>query len=337
MQTDVTVLDQLVVVNLDIHIWSARRKLMPLDLGNADLPPEDLASLGSKRICNPEELKSFATLKARAVSLLERNGIRFLSGYAIPETAMDEIASELSRIRSEFNEAKEAFLQRYEESVQEWIAKHPQWGDIIANSTVSEDYVRSRMEFRWQMFRVSAPNESSHAAMQDNLTDDVYNLGNTLFEEIAKAATDTWHRCYAGKTEVTRKALSPLKSIYEKLMGLTFVEPRISPIATIIRTAFACIPKRGAIKGGTLLMLQGLVALLRRPQELVEHGQKILDGQQNAEELLFGFSESPFILPYQEDATEFADRTVPGEPGESDEPEFGNLPLLPVMESHGLW
>lgn len=334
MHTDVTVLDQLVVVNLDIHIWSARRKLMPLDLGNADLPPEDLASLGSKRICNPEELKSFATLKARAVSLLERNGIRFLSGYAVPETAMDEIAIELNKIRSEFNETKEAFLQRYEESVQEWIAKHPQWGEIIANSTVSEEYVRSRMEFRWQMFRVSPPVESNHAAMQDNLADDVYNLGNTLFEEIAKSANDTWHRCYAGKTEVTRKALSPLKSIYEKLMGLTFVEPRVSPIATIIRTAFACIPKRGAIKGGTLLMLQGLVALLRRPQELVEHGQKILDGQQDAEGLLFGFSESPFNLPYQEETTEF-----PGTAGtdELDEPDFGNLPPLPVMESHGLW
>ena len=334
MQSEVTVLDQLVVVNLDIHIWSARRKLMPLDLGNAELPPEDLASLGSKRICNPEELKHFTTLKARVVSLLERHGIRFLSGYAVPETAMDEIATELNKIRFEFNEVKEAFLQRYEESVQEWIAKHPQWGEIIANSIVSEDYVRSRMDFRWQMFRVSPPNANNHAAMQDNLTDDVYNLGNTLFEEIAKSATDTWHRCYAGKTEVTRKALSPLKSIYEKLMGLSFVEPRVSPIATIIRTAFASIPKRGAIKGGTLLMLQGLVALLRRPEELVEHGQKILDGQQNVDDLLFGFAESPFILPGQEGTTESLDT---GGFSELDEPDFGNIPRLPVLESHGLW
>ena len=51
MTTDITVLDHLVVVNLDIHIWTARKKLVPLDLGGAELPPEDLASLGSKRIC----------------------------------------------------------------------------------------------------------------------------------------------------------------------------------------------------------------------------------------------------------------------------------------------
>ena len=40
MTTDIAVLDHLVVVNLDIHIWTARKKLVPLDLGGAELPPE---------------------------------------------------------------------------------------------------------------------------------------------------------------------------------------------------------------------------------------------------------------------------------------------------------
>jgi ABC-type phosphonate transport system ATPase subunit len=81
-----TVLDHLVVVHLDIAIWTARKKLAATDLGGAELPPEDLASLGSKRICNPEDLRTFGTLKARAVSLLDRNGVRFLNGWAIPES-----------------------------------------------------------------------------------------------------------------------------------------------------------------------------------------------------------------------------------------------------------
>ena len=103
--TDITVLDHLLVVNLDIHIWTARKKLVPLDLGGAELPPEDLASLGSKRVCNPEDLRSFTTLKARAVSVLERSGIRFLSGWAVPDTRIDDIMRELAVIRDEFNAA----------------------------------------------------------------------------------------------------------------------------------------------------------------------------------------------------------------------------------------
>ena len=55
------------------------------DLGNPNLHPDELASLGSKRVCNPEELMIFKTLKARATSLLERTGIRFLNGWAIAD------------------------------------------------------------------------------------------------------------------------------------------------------------------------------------------------------------------------------------------------------------
>ena len=115
--TDITVLDHLLVVNLDIHIWTARKKLVPLDLGGAELPPEDLASLGSKRVCNPEDLRSFTTLKAWAVSVLERSGIRFLSGWAVPDTRIDDIMRELAVIRDGFKAAKGSFLQRYEQSV----------------------------------------------------------------------------------------------------------------------------------------------------------------------------------------------------------------------------
>lgn len=71
--TDINVLDQLLVVNLDAHIWSASRKLLPEDLGNTELPPDELASLGSKKICNPEEMNIFKTLKVPSPVLSARH------------------------------------------------------------------------------------------------------------------------------------------------------------------------------------------------------------------------------------------------------------------------
>ena len=331
MTTNITVLDHLVVVNLDIHIWTARKKLVPLDLGGAELPPEDLASLGSKRICNPDDLRSFGTLKARAVHLLERNGIRFLSGWAVPEARINGIMTELAVIRDEFSAAKESFLQRYDQSVRDWIAKHPQWASIIAGSTVSEEYVRSRIDFRWQVFQVAQPGKVAPAQSLDNLTDDIDRLGNTRFDEIAKAAGEAWQRCYAGKTEITRKALSPLKSIYDKLMGLTFVEPRVAPVAELLDTAFRSIPKRGVIKGSMLIMLQGLVSLLQHPQTLMEHGQMILEGRKNPHKIL----ESLFMAEYAVQAEAEA-KAASGEDGEM-ELVFGHTAPQPVIESHGLW
>ncbi len=324
--TEITVLDYLLVVNLDIHIWTARKKLVPLDLGGAELPPEDLASLGSKRVCNPEDLRSFTTLKARAVSLLERSGIRFLSGWAVPNARIDDIMRELAVIRDEFNAAKESFLQRYEQSVQDWIARHPQWGNIIAGSTVSQEYVRSRLDFRWQVFQVAQPKTMD--CNMDNLKEDIDRLGGTLFDEIAKAAGEAWHRCYAGKTEITRKALSPLKAMYDKLMGLTFVEPRVAPVAELLDTAFRSIPKRGAITGSTLIMLQGLVLLLQNPQVLMEHGQMILDGRKNSHKILESLllAECSVQVKAERHNEDLREEAL-----------FDDAPLLPVIESHGLW
>jgi hypothetical protein len=324
MATDIAVLDHLLVVNLDVHIWSARKKLVPLDLGGAELPPEDLASLGSKRVCNPDDLKTFSTLKARAISLLERHGIRFLSGWAVPEASMEEINNGLTAIRKEFNDIKESFLQGYDRSVQDWIGKHPQWAGIIAGSTVSESHVRSRLDFRWQMFRVASSPDTG--TVQDNLREDVCNLGNTLFGEVGKAAADAWRYCYVGKTEITRKALSPLKAIHDKLLGLSFVEPRAAPIAELLDTAFMTIPRRGAITGSILIMLQGLVSLLQNPQALLEHGQMILDGRAQAKDILAVFVQEATpaigVEPDGEDAAE---------------PVFDEPAFVPVIESHGLW
>lgn len=328
MTTAIQAIDHLVVVNLDIHIWTARKKLVPLDLGGAELPPEDLASLGSKRICNPEDLRSFSTLKARAVNLLERNGIRFLSGWAVPDTRLLSIMQELAVIRDEFNAAKETFLQRYDQSVQEWIARHPQWGSIIAGSTVSEEYVRSKLDFRWQVFQVAQPKTVAPNQSMDNLKDDIDQLGDTLFDEISRAAGEAWHRCYAGKTEITRKALSPLKSIYDKLIGLTFVEPRVAPVAELLDTAFRSIPKRGAISGSILIMLQGLVSLLQNPQALMEHGQMILDGRKNSQKILESLLLAECAVQVE------AEKQDDGLP---EEPVFDDAALLPVIESHGLW
>lgn len=50
------------------------------DFGGAELPPEDLTSLRSKRIADPGSLKVSSILKARAFNYLDRHGIRFMSG-----------------------------------------------------------------------------------------------------------------------------------------------------------------------------------------------------------------------------------------------------------------
>lgn len=276
IQSDIKVLDSLLAVNLDISLWSARRKMTAQDLGSTELPPEDLASLGSKRIADPAHLKIFGTLKARATSYLDKHGVRFMSGWAVPQEMANEITEQLSKIRDEFILEKEKFLATYNESITSWIEKHDDWADIIRNSVVNPDYVRSRMGFRWQLYKVVP--SAMDSTVDDGLCSEVENLGNTLFSEVADSARDMWKKVFEGKTEVTHKALSPLKTLHTKLTELSFIEPHVMPVADIIKASLQRIPKKGNIVGADLLLLQGLVCLLKDSKALLEHAHKITQG-----------------------------------------------------------
>ena len=79
-----TITDQLTLVVLDIRIWSGRKKLRPEDLKlGTEVPPADLVSLGSKRICNPKALTVFSRKKKAAERACLIVGTRFLGGFAI--------------------------------------------------------------------------------------------------------------------------------------------------------------------------------------------------------------------------------------------------------------
>jgi hypothetical protein len=246
------------------------------------LPPEELASLGNKKICDPESLRIFATLKARAVSHISKTGVRFLGGWAIPDDQTDFIHDRLDEVRNEFLNAKETFLANYDLEIKNWVDKHPGWERLIAGSAVSVDQVRRRLGFGWQFYKVVPPEKPLAA---NDLNMEVAGLGQTLFGEIAKDAQSVWSKVYAGKTEVSHKALSPLKAMRHKLMNLSFVEPLATPIVALIDGAISNVPKRGLIRGQHLLMLQGLVSVLRDPESLREHGEKVLNGQASLDTL----------------------------------------------------
>ena len=340
--SDIRILDNLLALNLNVSLWSARRKMSQDDLGGAELPPEDLASLGSKRIADPENLKVFGTLKARAFNYLDRHGVRFMSGWAIPEEKAGEIVQELCNIRNDFQKEKESFLAGYDQNVQSWIEKHHQWGEIIRNSIVGPDYVRARMDFRWQLYKVSPLEQHADntAVLEAGLAEEVQGLGGTLFDEVAKSADDIWRRVYHGKTEVTHKALSPLRTLHTKLTGLSFVEPHVAPVADIVQAALLRMPKKGNIVGTDLLLLQGLVCLLKDSAALVAHAQKVIEGYGPAfvlDALLVG----PDSTSVQNDNAMQIDDVVNEDM--DDAPILPDIPITentlahPAIPSLGLW
>ncbi len=338
LHTPISALDKMLALNLNVSLWSARKKITFEDVNhipNNDLPPQDLATLGSKKIAPPESLRVFSTLKARAVTLLDKYGVRFMSGWGIPDNLATEVLAELAAIRQEFEMQKTSFLNEYDTLVSDWINKHPQWTDMLTSAVDSSDYVRSRLQFEWQLYRVQSTFETTQSGVDLGLDEAVHGLGNTLFDDVVKTAQDTWRKVYEGKSSVTHKALSPLKTMHSKLVGLSFIEPHILPVTQIINETLSRMPKRGNIFGSELVTLQGLVCLLRDKDALISHAKKLLDGQA-VDNILDGLLQQSTNIPQQMAA--YVDVYNPMLDGEEANPLETAQTTIPVIaDSLGLW
>lgn len=271
-----TIIEQVVCLNLDCSIWSGRKKLTPSDFkltGSSELPPSDLASLGSKKICNPDTLKVFDTLKKEAHREASRIGVRFLGGYAIASSKAEELCKLLDDIRERFTEARDKFIKAYDSEIDEWVAKHPGWQESIRSVVPAAAYVESRIGFEYQAFEVR-PTGVAEASLDRAVS----GLAGQLYHEVAKEAFDYYDISLCGKPYGTQKTLRPLRSIRSKLDGLSFIDGKVGPIISMIDHVLASMPTTGRIEGPDLAKLVGVVHVLSDKDRMITYGERLLNG-----------------------------------------------------------
>mgnify|MGYP001827910756 CR=1 FL=1 len=264
------ILDRLVAVNLDVRIWSGRKKLTAEDLALGDeVPPEDLVSLGSKRICDPERIRVFHRLKKQAERVCLTGGTRFLGGFAIPEDRAEAVAAELDALGERFRTERSAFVAGYVDAIEDWIAQHPRWQAALRRAVEPAATVESRLAFGYQLFRV-VPAESA-----GNLAEEVGSLGDTLFGEVARMAREL-DQSFIGKQALSQRALSTFRRIREKLACLAFVDYRVQPVLDSLDEWLARVPAKGPVEGTLFSEGFGLMLLVSDPGRMSDHGAGLL-------------------------------------------------------------
>lgn len=297
------ILDRVVLVKVDANIYGARKKLKKEDLVLADgskLPPEDLASLGSKRLLDPDKLTVFNRLKKEAERICLRVGTRFLGGFAVPVESAARITTELERIALDFAAAKTEFIAGYDAAVNDWVVRHPEFAGIIEQAVDSVEFVSTRLSFDFLVVSVGLP-ESLPPADVARLESKIGSLSEQMFYEISVEANQLIEQSLLGKDQVTRNALRPIRRMRDKLDGLGFLDHRVAPVVSTIDDLLARIPNKGAIEGSILQEILAAAMLLSDPDKTRRHGEGLLVAQppviEEAEEVIeYAESEPPAVL-----------------------------------------
>ena len=261
--------DQLVFVNVDITNWSGKKTLTPEDLGldRSQLPPETLVSLGDKQLIDPEALKTFGSIRSAARRRCLAVGTRFLGGYAVPAAKAPALLAELDALDQRYQAARAAFLAGYDGQLAAWTRQQPlEWQKLIQDALVPAEYVGGRLSFAVQAVRFAAPDPKG--VTHDGLHQALSGLGDQVFHEVGQLARDTLERSFQGKTAVTRRALSPLASIRDKLDGLAFLDRRFRAVVGEIDRLVAQVPAQGPIAHGVLAALTQFFSLAAQPDGL---------------------------------------------------------------------
>lgn len=275
-------LQQVVCFSLEeISLWGARKKLRVEDLqltSGDKLPPKDLASLGSKKIFNPKVLAKFEALKKQAHTACGRVGVRFMGGYAVPETAADALATELDAIGVKFEIEKANFIATYQAELESWIAKHPGWEQVIRASSISVAEVKGRIRYGWVPAKITTPDEKNpESRLHQKMVKEAGGLAGSLFREVSDMAHKVGDSIL-GKTKVNRRVLSSIGKIHAKLKGLAFLDKRVSPLIQLIDETLIQMPGDAPIEGLALTALNGLVLTFSDIDRMKDYGQAVLDG-----------------------------------------------------------
>ena len=280
-QSAKVILERVVLVKVDANLYGARKKLKKEDLVLADgskLPPEDLASLGSKRLLDPDKLSIFNRLKKEAERICLRIGTRFMGGFIIPAELASATTSDLERIAQDFAQAKSEFLLGYDAAVSEWVVRHPEFAGIIERAVDSVEFVATRLSFDFLVITVGMP-DTLPPEEQVRLASKIASLSEQMFYEISVDANLLLEQSLLGKEQVTRNALRPIRRMRDKLDGLSFLDYRVAPVVNTIDDLLARIPKQGAIVGSLLQEILAATMLLADPVKTRRHGEGLLSPQ----------------------------------------------------------
>ncbi|MGP9797075.1 DUF3150 domain-containing protein [Halomonas sp. 86] len=231
---NVKTLNQLCVVHADFNIWSGKTRLRPEDIklgAGGEIPPEKLASLGNKKICEPSALNPFNSLKTACLRFLRHYGLRFMNGYAIPADKLDYVESQLETIKAQFLTERQDFLDAYEATVEKWIDDNPEFAQSIRTGRMPIDVVRERIGFEYTIYNINAVNEKS----ADQLSRQMDSLTSDLYSEIEKEANNFYHKYLNGRKELNTSTRATLEKLYDKIDGLSFMNASLEPLATLLK------------------------------------------------------------------------------------------------------
>lgn len=259
---ETSIIGRIIVIVPRFTQWTGTRAMHEGDytIGTGgQLPPKAVAkSLGLKAIIDTQELRVFDRIKHKAEVLLESCGVKYLSGWAIPEGKADEVFKALDDLVERYTMEKAGFLSRYDTLVKEWAEKNPTFAKEIMAGKLDVNAVSERIEAGYESFRLQPVTPEK----AEQLARSIGGLASELIASVTRTAKSFFKDSFLGKSRANRKTVNAVLKIRQKLQGLAFLSSSILPVIAFIDKVLSDMPSEGYFSGEPFWKLAALVKTL---------------------------------------------------------------------------
>jgi len=258
----------LVLVTADLRIWSGGVKLTreeDLTEVASKLPPKGMVSDGRKMLVRPAALAPFHAIRKRLERLLGRVGFKLMpDAWAIPETDCENFLTEVEELESEFNGLIPDFLVSLPRHYAEQEQEFPEWALQLRFGHLTPEQVETRMKFQVGMYRISPPADGN--SRLNRRYDDVVNGAvPALLTDVADKATKLLEGAIGRKLTCTQAHKGQVERLVDRLDAFSFMDHRVGPTASALRSMMGCIPALGPLTPGNTAVLRVICEQLADP------------------------------------------------------------------------
>lgn len=242
-----------------------------LDAVKGNLPPTSIVSDGRKRILSGARLAPLFNCRKAVERALAKVGAPFLGATMVPEDKLPALEAEIKDIEAQFYAHLDDLAANLEDAYLEWEKANPAWSSLIARNRLPAHELKARCHFAVAYFRAEAPANDVGGRFKAAVSEAV----PALLADIAAEAGKVHAAHILGRDTCTQKAVTPIHKLIDKLTSFSMLDPRVAPSAAGFRSVLATLPRTGPLKGGDFATLAGLIAQLRSPEDLLQHGEQL--------------------------------------------------------------
>ena len=259
---EMALIGKIVVIVPRFTQWTGTRAMHEGDFAigtGGQLPPKEVTkSLGLKAIIDTQHLRVFDRIKHKAEAVLEGCGVRYLSGWAVPEDKADQVFKSLDALVEQYSMEKAGFLSRYDSLVKEWADQNPSFAKEIMEGKLDVNAVSERISAGYESFRLQPVSAEKAVALAKSIG----GLASELIASVTRSARIFFKESFLGKTRASRKTVNAVLKIRQKLQGLAFLSSSILPVIAFIDKVVNEMPSEGYFSGEPFWKLAALVKTL---------------------------------------------------------------------------